>query len=82
MDWFNKSMMLGIESDDGRYFVDMNFYPEDNPDGQYCVAFYDQSESDAPKPLGGGDHTERLAAVAEIEEFMRVIWRTGKPVDG
>jgi len=75
-------MMLGIASDDGRYFVDMMFYPEDSPDGKYCVALYDQSDREAPNPIGGGDHTNRLSAVAEIEEFMRLIWRTGKPVGG
>lgn len=86
MEWFNESMMLGILSDDGRYFIDLSFRPEDDPAGSFCVAFVRAvgnikpgAEPDDWDEIGGANFQSRGDAVAAIEEFMHDIWQDGEP---
>lgn len=84
MEWFNESMMLGIQSDDRRYFIDLAFAPEDDPSGRFLVTFYAQddrqaSNSDDARVIGGGEFRERLDALQSIEHFMADVWQAGLP---
>lgn len=77
MEWFNESMMLGIASIDGQYFIDLAFHPEDDHDGLFFLEFL---HSDSPKhkrpnrrkwtSIGGGKIPTRAEVVKQIEEFM------------
>ena len=62
MEWFNESMMLGIQSSDGQYFIDLTFTPENDPNGNFLPVFYKRDESKSKNalnawiPIGGGPH--------------------------
>lgn len=78
--------MLGIQSDDGRYFIDLTFRPEDDPSGSYYVDFYRatgnlnrKGQPDYWERLGGGPFRSRPDVVESIERFMHDIWRYGEP---